>query len=254
MKFALFALLFFPYTSGQDNVLTSHFNLIDSKTHAVIGELPDFVNYFTIDATSSRLNIEAVFDPAVTVASVRMTFDDPQENNCRSGAPYQVFSSNGVKIPLTSFDGTVPVGRRKVTATPYSRSRCKGDQGTTIEKAFIVGGCDIFGRIIDVSTDTVVQDNIRTLDLILDSVPCQVNIEAVTTCGFPIKTFNSTLLDRTTGAIIHEQKDHKPGFYLFGKERDDAGSMPAGKYVIKTWVNDIEHYTINVTVSTDNCF
>jgi hypothetical protein len=88
MKFVLFALPILPYTSEA----ASYFNLIDAKSKKVIGPLPVWppaiIDYTYINATSSKLNIEAVFDPSIPVKSVRMTFDNPKKGVCRNVAPY----------------------------------------------------------------------------------------------------------------------------------------------------------------------
>jgi hypothetical protein len=142
------------------------------------------------------------------------------------------------------------VGNSTVTATPYRRLNCRGRRGTKLKQSFVVAGCAQFGKIIDVSTDTVV-DYIPDVNVTVESVPCKVNIEVNTTCGFPVENVGSVLTDRKTGVVLRRNKDFKPGYYLFGDERDDFGSIPKGEYTIVDSVNGIEHYTVYFQVLND---
>jgi hypothetical protein len=227
MKFLiLFSSLFFTHVRCD-----SYFTVPDAKTNNNLGVLGDKIDYTHIPSPTSRLNIEAV---------------------CEDYAPYSTFSSNGVNIHITKIDyGLPPRPPHVVTATPYAQESRQGPPGTNITKSFQVRGCFQYGIIYDVSTDPITPGPIPvTIFTTVPSVPCQVNIEVVTTCGFKIQNVGLKLLNKATNQTIRKQTEYEYKYFLFGNRGENvyAGSIPAGEYIIETSVNGFKHYTAYLTV------
>jgi hypothetical protein len=125
--------------------------VVNADTDRPIGPLQDVfaAKFFeppgTIDyryTTTSSLSIAAEFNSntnATAVRSVRFTLDQPRRNVCESSPPFTLFGDDAkgdiVGAPL-------PIGSRMVTATPYTRSNCRGTAGKRLSQKFTVVGCE----------------------------------------------------------------------------------------------------------------
>jgi hypothetical protein len=229
---------------------SSHFNVIDAASSWIVEVLNDFVWYEDIQSLSEKLNIQAVFGPELSVKSVRVQFDD-QPSHCEKAKPYSVFGDKKGNY----YGESMALGLHKVKATPYSKAGCKGTPGTPMVKDFEVLGCDLLGSIYDVRQDTIV-DQIWG-DYETPSLPCKVNVEAITFCGFEVNKVRMVMREKETNKIIHDYTEYQRPYFLFGRRKNhvNAGSISAGNYTVAVFINGIDHsdYAIDFNVGNKAC-
>ena len=224
--------------------------LIDSKTNGVIELLGDVVDFSFVP--SSLLNIGASFssDDDAPVESVRMTFDNPPRSFCDEAAPYSVFGdSNG-----NYFDGDIRIGSHLVTATAFAQSGCQGTAGTELSQSFEVVGCGIYFDIYDARDESLF--SFLDWGIEVPSLPCEVNIEALAYCGFPVGAVRMELRNAATNTVVTTRTETVPPYFLFGDDNQGniaSGSIAPGAYSIQAWIDGIEHPSLNFTVA-DACF
>jgi hypothetical protein len=220
-------LLFIPACSIID------FNLIDAATNDSLGSLVK-IDYSTNIAT---LGIGAESDdcPNAPVESVRLSLDKPRITVCERLSPYVL----DLKSRL------IPLGTRTVTATLFSGPMCDGEPGNSLSLSFDVQGCSLTFKVYSGKT------NLEFASLsdggTLASPPCEVNIEAAATCGFPI---NTVLLQLRRGKrLIGSRTERGAPFFLFGNAGSNvfSGTISAGAYSIQATINGLVHPAISFT-------
>jgi hypothetical protein len=229
---------------------SSYFNVIDARNDRFVEVLNDFIIYWdpSTSSLSDKLNLQAVFSSQLSVKSVRVQFDD-RASHCEGAEPYAVFGDKKGNY----YGESLSIGPHTVSATPFIQERCKGPPGTPMVKDFVVDGCDLYGTIYDVKQDIVVDEILGDYDA--PSLPCKVNVEAIPYCHFEVSTVRLVMREKDSNKIIHDITEHQRPYFLFGNHRDDvnAGSISAGNYTITTFINGIEHVTINFNVGNDHC-
>ena len=110
--------------------------MVDADLDTDISPLGDFI------VSDVRLSIRADVrkcNPKVT-ASVRIQFDN--ETRCERFTPYTSFgnpSQRDISNNAANYRGRIiPAGQHVIKATPYSKGKCKGERGKTVEVKFEV--------------------------------------------------------------------------------------------------------------------
>jgi hypothetical protein len=219
-----------------------------------------------------NLNIQATFDPDIPVASVRMTFDNPNRTFCEQKAPYSVFGDSKGDF----YNATIPVGSHLATATPYGLSGCRGSPGITVATEFRVDSCTFSFHAYDTAREwNVNRDSCELgssfsygdglppntlLSFITSAIPCKVNVEFSAACGFDIRFVRMTLRNAVTNMVVYESKTNGTGpFFLFGTQvvRSNPGvttyaasnySIAPGSYTLAAVVNGIQHPPTNILI------
>lgn len=224
--------------SAQPSALPSYFRLYDADTDGLLGVLGGNVNYTTLSASS--LNIQANFASDLPpISSVRVTFDQPARTFCETSLPYTVF---GDDTRGDYFGATIPLGSHVVTATPYSQSGCRGTPGRNVSQAFQVSGCSVRFDLYDGKTNLF--NATLTRGFAVSFPPCAVNIEAVVTCGFPVKRVALALTRNTTNAVAASRAETAYPYFLFGDDGAGdvfSGTIAAGNYTVSATINGIAH-------------
>jgi hypothetical protein len=217
---------------------TNYFTLIDSETDKFVEVIDTVVNYNQITTTTSKLNIQAVFDDDIPIESVLVTYDSPVRSYCEEFFPYSLFLDND-----GDYDGaTITVGTHKVTATTYAQSGCSGPAGVSINKTFEVIGCGAYFEIYNVTSTSrfgsffaeLYNDPFFGFQYEFDSLPCDLNVQAITFCPFIIGEVQIELLNAITNTVVTSKTEVVYPYYLFGNDGDvlNSGSIGPGTYNI----------------------
>lgn len=210
------------------------FLLMNSITDLVLGKLETSISYSRLP--TSRLNIQSLYASDVAPRSVRMTFDNPPRNFCENVPPFSVFGdSNGV-----FFNGTIPVGRRVVTATPYNASNCQGPAGPVQSQEFLLDSCSSINyKFVDVAYDSQVPYNFVTRKLTY--LPCSLNVQVTFRCGFQANEVKMELLNNATEKLLTSRIERSPPYFLFGDVRGTplSGSVSPGTYRLRLTIDGI---------------
>jgi hypothetical protein len=204
----------------------------------------------------SQLNIQAIYDPALPAPrSVRLTFDNPTRNVCDDTPPFSVFGDlNG-----NFFNVTIPIGNHTVTATPYNSTNCTGPAGPTRSESFFLAGCYVDYEIVDAIGFTTVELLFGFYEeaILLDPLPCSVNIIADVWCGFRPKEVKMELFDTETDKLLVSRIERDRPYSLFGDTYIENGKVlgeqiSPGEYKITATVDDgIELESVEFIVVVD---
>jgi hypothetical protein len=236
------------YTLTIDSI-PNFLTLIDAKTDVVIEVLGDYIDYQSVQSSSSKLNIQATFSEDVPVESVRVTFDNPKRSFCEEKAPYSIFGDSNGKY----YDVTIPLGTHLVTATSYAQAGCAGSAGIALAKTVEVIGCYISYNVYNVSDGsyyTILEYSNGQDSYELSGLPCEVNIEAAIYCSFVVGVTRLELRNTATNQLVTARNEREAPYFLFGNDnsRIFSGSIPSGSYSITANVDGIQHPSVNFTV------
>ena len=123
-------------TNGTCPAEITGFTLVDADLDTDISPLGDFI------VSGLLLSIRADIRPCTpkVVASALITFDN--ETRCERFTPYVSFgdpSTRDVSNAAANYRGrNITEGKHVVTATPYTKGRCRGTPGKTVEQEFTV--------------------------------------------------------------------------------------------------------------------
>lgn len=236
--------------------------LIDSNNHHPVGPLQSTLNYITIRSSSHLFNIE--YKPPSNVTSpkyqsTKFTFDTYNRSYCDSSAPYLLYGfANG-----TTYGRELFLGRRYLTATPYTGLGCTGVIGPTLARPFNVSGC-----LVDFVTKRLATRK-RIYEIpegaVLSSHPCnetmesyKLNMKARVSCGFPVKQvkielYNNTIVGRST--LVMQSTSFAYPYYLFGYRTDylPGANVRPGTYSLVATINNIPHPPVNFSI-VNKCF
>ena len=226
------------------------FRLIDAGRDTVIGVFTNDTIYSYGDSASekartTKLSIDAVFQPTLNVKSTRMIYTNPNMTRCENAKPFSVFGDgNGNYHPAV-----ITLGTHRITAIPYSQPNCQGARiaGATISNRLTMLGCSIGHNFIDSS------DN--TYSLSSPKVPCTAYMTGVVQCGFAAKNITMDLYNADTNTSVVGYLAFRvevwATYYNF-IERTDNGFypinlLPSSKYVLTMTVERVPHvYTFAV--------
>jgi hypothetical protein len=248
----------------------SFLSLINPQTDTFIAPVGDDLDFEYFTFPTSKLNIQATFDPDIPVSSVRLTFDNPTRNFCDNKAPYSMFGDNKGDF----YNATIPVGSHLATATPYGLPGCRGPPGNPVAKKFTVNSCDFvftaydtgreweatyFGRCTLGSSYGYIRQNLLSFNT--SAFPCKVNVQARIQCGFDIQFVRMTLRDAVTKKVVHESTTNGTGpFFLFGTQIVRSNpiatyapsnySIAPGSYTLTADVDGIQLPSTNLFISS----
>jgi hypothetical protein len=252
----------------------SYLSLINSQTDTFIEPLGATIDYG--EFPTSKLNIQATFDPDIPVSSVRMTFDNPNRTFCENKAPYAMFGDSKGDF----YNATIPLGSHLATATPFGLPGCRGPPGIPIATNFDVEvGCDFFLYAHDTGAygwNDIPDDSGCPLggsqgyyrfnvffgdvpSFNVSALPCNVNIEYRPSCGFDVRVVRMTLHNAVTKEVVHERTDREFPYFLFGTRTVSStpygplyaasnNSIAPGSYTLTIVVNGIQQPTFNLFV------
>ena len=231
---------------------SSYFNVIDAKNNRFVEVLNDFIKYWDPmpKTISDQLNIQAVFSPELSVKSVRVQYDD-RHSRCENAEPFSVF---GDKHGNYYGESMTPGAMHTVSATPYTKEKCKGAPGTPIVKDFEVHNCFVSVYIYDVNQDAII-------DQIVDhyytpSLPCNVNAEFIPSCRFEIEKLRMVLREKETNKTVHDHTEHQSPYFFFGNRKNGGlhgGSISPGNYTMTLFIDGFEQFSINFDVGDEAC-
>jgi hypothetical protein len=242
----------------------NYFAVVNADTDRNIGPLQDLFasKYFeppgTIDyryTTTSSLSIAAKFhsntNATTAVRSVRFTLDQPRRNVCESSRPFTLFGDTNGNIAGAPF----VIGSRMVTATPYTRSNCRGTAGKRLSQKFTVVGCEYVNyAVYDGRRDKYISSlyNASTVR----SPPCQVNIGVEFVCGFIPGMVRLELRNAVNNRmVVSTRVETTAPYFLFGDNGQgniNVGSIPAGEYTITAIIDGIVHPAVRFTMGVCN--
>lgn len=230
------------------------FEVFDANTDASLGPLRDqypgqFLDlYNTIDykyTPTSQLNMEAKFNVAATIQSVRYTLDKPPLSRCETGAPFTLFGNSGSNY----FGEPIPIGKRLITANAYSRSSCSGTAAATLSQSFDVLGCEhVHYAVYDAGRDKYLTtlNNATTIS----RPPCQVSIGVTFKCAFTASMVRLELRNAVTNSLVKSMEEYNAPYFLFGDNGQGniaAGAIPAGEYTVTAIIDGIVHPSVRFT-------
>ena len=123
----------------------NHFRLINAENDTFLGlltpnKLYSYNRYlYSQLLPTTKLNIDAYFQPELNVQSTRITYSNPNTSRCENTVPYSAFGdTDGNYRP-----GKMVLGAHKISAIPYARSKCQGPAitGAAIDAIFTLYGC-----------------------------------------------------------------------------------------------------------------
>lgn len=244
-----------------------YFSVIDSVTDKAIHLLKEgSIDYFQEGSSSANLNLQARFTVSPeSIKSVHLTYDNSKRNICDQKAPFSVFGdSNG------NFNNvTMPLGRHRVTATPYTQPNCTGNAGTAIVQDFTVTGCvtefviqsDCSGHFVRLRPFTAKRfstwyDLKQTkLPVRLSQLQYLVKLTMSARCGFPIQSMRTELLNATTGQVVVSETFAPKNLTVIVNREPvfSKGHFDTGSYAMRAVINNIVHHWINFTVVDGKC-
>jgi hypothetical protein len=229
---------------GSSNFLA----LVDSQTDKNLGVLGD-LNYQYHDLSSSKLNIQAIFNKSIPIASVRVNF--LKRSYCEKEAPYSIFGD----VRGDFRNDIIPLGSHVVTATPYATTGCQGSPGIPLTTNFDVFGCDIKFYIYDTSLHSIIailDDSPAEIPIL----PCKINIEAVPFCGFDVESVKIELRDIVNDVVIHTRTERAAPYFIYGDTggKPSSGSILPGEYTLTATIDGIVHPSVTFSaVEQDAC-
>jgi hypothetical protein len=262
--YAIFFCLLLSVAMAQDqvNVTPATLTLIDANINRSVGELQANLSYITIRSSSHLFNIEykpPSSDTGPNYQSTRFTFDTYNRSYCDTTPPYLLYGfANG-----TTYGREFFLGKRYLTATPYTGLKCTGTVGPTLHHPFTVSGC-----LVDFVTKRLATRK-RIFEIpegaVLSSHPCnetietyKLNMKARVWCGFPIKQVKIELYNNTADGrrtLVAQNTSFAYPYYLFGYRVDylPGANVRPGNYTLVGTINNIPHPPVNFSI-LEKCF
>ena len=249
---------FFLSPTGLANFTVSfnrpnHFRLINAENDTVFGLLNANKSYSyslfagrTQKLPTTKLNIDAYFQPEFNVRSTRITYSNPNMSRCENTVPYSAFGdTNGNYHPRA-----LTLGTHVVRAIPYAQPECQGPAiaGATINSTFTVEGCNQgWNFYINALGDKYSFSR-------LSNVPCAVVMGGDIECGFTVQNISVELKYSNTSIVVDTVMNSLDSYqktYYFGIL--NASSVlgvspmtlhPGETYTITLTIDNIRHVSL----------
>ena len=191
------------------------FTLFDNASGQDIGELSEGTVLGFL--SSNRLNIRAEVAPGSTVRSVRLELSGAVTSSRTEGlAPYALFGDRGGQA--------FPVGKYRMSATPYSGPNLGGTPGPTLNVTFTVTAITVFTLFDNASGEDVGE---LYEGMVLEALSSdRLNIRADVSADVAIGSVRLEL----SGAVTSSRTEGLAPYALFGDRGGRA--FPAGTYRI----------------------
>ena len=229
----------------------NNFRMINAVSDTVLGIFTNntvysYGSYGTIGyspetATTTKLSIDAVFDPTLNVQSTRMIYTNPNMTRCENVKPFSVFGDRDGNYRA----GLITLGTHEITAIPYSEPKCQGASipGATISNRLSMLGCIVGHDFID-------ENNTLT------ALPCSTYLTGGIICHFVARNVTIDLFNADTNTSIDGyldlQVEGSATYYTFGNKSDfyPINLLPSSKYVLTMTIERVQHVTTFAATKT----